>query len=174
LNLTSSQSFNISGGILKLGILSNDKTLYFVRVNDNGCLTLFCVDVRFIGEMNSVIYMTCGTICIKKVKINKQSWVNPLIEVDATVSGFGATVEFLSSNITNCVYLYNEIALTNKSAIIFFTHTNTQKLNMTILSSCFLNNTFYVSNNHLSLGGAYHFNGQNSTSGANFFFFKVI
>jgi hypothetical protein len=97
LNLTSSQSFNISGGILKLGVLSNNTTLYFIQVNEGGCLTLFCVDVRFIGQINSVIYMTDGTICIEKVKINRQFWVCPLIHVIAAVSESGATIEFLSS-----------------------------------------------------------------------------
>jgi hypothetical protein len=91
---------NISGGILKLGVSSNDKTLYFIQVNSIVCLTLFCVDVRFIGEMNSVIYVTDGTIHIEKVKINKQSWVYPLIDVNSTASGSGAAVELLSINVT--------------------------------------------------------------------------
>jgi hypothetical protein len=173
--LTSSQSFNISGGILKLGVSSNDTTLYFIRVSSTGYLTLFGVDIRFIGEMNSVIYMTDGTVHIEKVKINKQSWVYPLIDVNATISGSRATVEFLSSNITNCIYIYwyneNEINLqleSFKSGIIFFTDTSTQKLNMTILSSSFLNNLFYFSsNNYYDCGSGFHFHGQNLTSGIN-------
>jgi hypothetical protein len=174
LNLTSSQSFNISGGILKLGVLSNDTTLYFIRVNNSGYLTLFCVDIRFIGEMNSVIYMTDGTICIEKVKINKQSWVYPLINVNSTVSESPATIEFLSSNISNCVYFYNETTSPYKSGIIFFTNTSTQKLNMTILLSSFLNNLFYFSSSSSACGSGFHFHGQNSTSGINYFFFKLF
>jgi hypothetical protein len=135
-------------------------------VSNTGYLILFCVDVRFVGEMNSVIYMTDGTIRIEKVKIKKQYWVNPLIDVNATASGSGATVEFLSSNITNCAYLYNRIQ-PYKSGIIFFTNTSTQKLNMTILSSSFLNNLFYLSNNSSAHGSAFHFHRQNSTSGIN-------
>jgi hypothetical protein len=166
LNLTSSQSLNISGGILKLGVSSNDRTLYIIRVNNSGCLTLFYVDIGFNGEMNSVIYMTDGIIRIEKVRINKQSWVYPLIEANATLLVSGATIEFLSSNITNCVYNSGY-----KSAIIFFTNTSTQKLNMTILSSSFLSNAFNLSSNSYARGSGFHFHGQNSASGINFFFF---
>jgi hypothetical protein len=168
LNLTS-QSFNISGGILKLGVLSNDKTLYFIQVNSSGYLTLFYVDLRFIGKMNSVIYMTGGTIHVEKVKINRQSWVYPLIDVNATVSGSGTTVKFLSSNILNSIYIFNGTTSPYKSAIIFFTNTSSQKLNMTILSSSFLNNTFYLSSDY-AVGSGFLFHGQNSTSGFFFFF----
>jgi hypothetical protein len=171
--LTSSQSFNISGGILKLGVSSNDTTLYFIQIN-KGYLTLFCVDVRFIGEMNSVIYMTEGTIHIEKVKINKQYWVCPLIDVNATFLSSGVTVEFLSSNITNCMYWYYETEIPYRSSIIFFTNTSRQKLNMTILSSSFLNNFFYLSGITYARGSGFHFYGQNSTSGINFFFFLII
>jgi hypothetical protein len=41
------------------------------------------------------IFITDGTICIEKVKINRQSWVYPLIDVDATMLWSGATVEEL-------------------------------------------------------------------------------
>jgi hypothetical protein len=152
---------------VELGVLSNDKTLYFIQVNNSGYLTLFCVDVIFIGEMNSMIYMTGGTINIEKVKINKQCWVYPLIDVNATVLGSGATIEFLSSNITNCVYLYNGTTSPYKSAIIFSTNTSTQKLNLTVISSSFLNNFFYISSNPYACGSGFHFHGQNSTSGIN-------
>jgi hypothetical protein len=172
LNLTSSQSFNISGGILNLGVSSNGKTLYFIRVNRSSYLTLFCVDVWFIGEMNSVIYMIDGMICMEKVRINKQYWIYPLIEINAIILDYGVSVEFFSSNITNCVYRYNETTLPCKSAIIFFTNTSTQKLNMTILSSSFLNNTFSLS--LTSFGYGFHFCGQNSTSGIIFIFFKLF
>jgi hypothetical protein len=168
LNLTSSQSLNISGGILNLGVLSNDITLYFIRVNNSGYLTLFCVDMRFIGEMNSVIYMTEGTICIEKVKINKQYWVYPLIDINTAMSEFSETiVEFLSSNITNCTYQYNGNTSPYKSAIIFFTNTSIQKLNLSILSSSFLSNIFYISDNSYARGSGFHFHGQNFLSGIN-------
>jgi hypothetical protein len=168
LNLTSSQSFNISGGVLNLGVSSlSDTTLYFIQVNNNGYLTLFCVDIRFIGEMNNVIYMTGGTICIEKVKINKQFWIYPLIEVDVIMPEFGATIEFLSSDITKCMYLYNEKTSPYKSAIIFFTKTSTQKLNMTMLSSSFLNNNFSHSGSSSPSGSVCHFQGESSLSGIN-------
>jgi hypothetical protein len=136
-------------------------------VNNGGYLTLFCVDVRFIGEMNSVIYMTDGTIRIEKVKIDRQFWVYPLIDVNATASGSGATIEFLSSNMTNCTHLYDRTETPCKSGIIFFTNTSTQKLNMTILSSSFLSNLFCLSNLCYTRGSGFHFHGENSTSGIN-------
>jgi hypothetical protein len=113
--------------------------------------------------------MTSGIVCIEKLKINRQCWLYPLIDVNSTVSGSGATVEFLSSNITNCIYQYNETTLPYKSAIIFFTNTSTQKLNMTILSSSFLNNTFYLSDDNYAFGSGFFFHGQNSISCINFF-----
>jgi hypothetical protein len=156
LNLTSSQSFNISGGVLNLGDSSSDTTLYFIGVSSTAYLTLFSVDVRFIGKMNNVIYITGGTICIEKVKINKQSWVYPLIEIHTQLE---TTIEFLSSNITNCIYWYNEVASPHKSAIIFITNTSSLKVNMTILSSSFLNNRFNLSRDVFSRGSACHFYG---------------
>jgi hypothetical protein len=82
--------------------------------------------------------MTDGTVCIEKMKINNQHWIYPLIEVNATVTGPGLTVEFISSNITNCKY--DDITPPYKSAIIFFTNNSIQKLNMTISFSLFENN----------------------------------
>jgi hypothetical protein len=122
------------------------------------------------GEMDTVIYMTDGTIRIEKVKINKQFWVNPLIEINATVSGSGATIEFLSSNITNCVYYYSGSSW-GQSAIIYFFDISSQKLNMTFLSSSFLNNYFHLLTGTYSYGSTCKFGGENSTSGIIYFFF---
>jgi hypothetical protein len=159
---------------LKLGVWSNDTTLHFIEINNSGCLRLFCVDMRFIGLMNSVIYMTGGTICVEKLKINKQYWVYPFIEVSTAVLEYGVIVEILSTNITMCNYLYNGSILPYKSVIVFFPNTTAQKLNMTISSSLFQNSDIISTTS--GYGGLSQFFLQNSESCFYFFllFFNVF
>jgi hypothetical protein len=140
----------MSGGILMCGVSTgDDTTLYFVMLSSENAEFIFHnIELRYVGQMNSVVYITGGSVCFERVKIDKQPysyWVNPLIDVDATVSP--VTAHFISTNITNCLYRYANTSYTLfKSAVVFFTNTSSNKiLTLRISSSSFRNNTLILS-----------------------------
>jgi hypothetical protein len=168
----------MSGGILMCGVSTlNDTTLYFVILNNiNAELVLHCVELRYVSQMNSVVYITGGRVYFEGVKMDKQTayyWVNPLINVNATVSP--VSVHFLSSNITNCHYSYTNTSTSlYKSAVIFFTNTSTNVLTLTISFSSFRNNTFHLSNYSSARGGICHFYGPTDSSVKIIFYFLLF
>jgi hypothetical protein len=147
----------------------DDTTFYFVRLsNGDSQFTLHNINLRLISMMNSIVYVSGGNVYFEKVKMDGYGlpsyyWVNPLIDVDATLSS--ANIHFLSTNITNCNYKYfNTSTSLYKSSIIFFTNTSTNVLTLTMLSSFFHNNTFYLSSSSSARGGICQFQGPTNSS----------
>jgi hypothetical protein len=165
LNVSLSQSFIMNGGVLICGSSDNDTTLFFTMLSHLNAYFSFCeVNLKFAGTMNSVVYVTGGTVCFERVKMDKQlhdCWVNPLIDVVATA--FPVVIQFLYTNITNCYYKcgYSSIGL-YKSAVIFFTNTSTdgEVITLNMSSSYFFNSTFDLYNGiRPSCGGVCYFCG---------------
>jgi hypothetical protein len=165
----------MSGGILVCGSRSYDTTLFFVRVIGAGAFFILCdVDLRFAGAMNSVVHVTGGTAHFERVKMDRQygdKWVNPLIEVNSTVSI--VTVNFLYSNITNCYYRYaNTSSSLFKSAVLFFTDAIFSMAITLNLHSFSFRNDSLVSDSYSSARGAFcQFQGSSGSSIVSFFFF---
>jgi hypothetical protein len=156
LNLTKSQAFNISGGLLKCGSLeNNDTTLYFVGIlNVDAYFVMSNIHIVFVGKMNSLIYVTGGSVCLEGVNVDKQLWVHPLLRVNV-VSLSHVVVRLISMNVTNSIYRSES---KNESAILF-TSSNEYLLNVSISSTLFFNNSFIVSQveNSDCGGGAFRF-----------------
>jgi hypothetical protein len=157
-----SQSFTVKGGIIVCGSSTNDTTLYFTIID--GERAYFCfssVELRYGGQMGSIIYVRGGTVRFDNVKMNKQNsslWVNPLIDVNAIVST--VDVYILSTNITNCGYRSTESSLyLFKSGIVYSENTSTKIITVNIGGSSFLNDSFYLSSTSYSRGGICRFNG---------------
>jgi hypothetical protein len=153
----------MSGGIFMCGISTgDDTTLNFVRLNNQGAqFTLYNIDLRYVSKMNSVVYITGGTVYFERVKMDKQPsyyWVNPLIDVDADVSS--VAVHFCFSNITNSHYQLFDVIGLLKTAIIFCSNTSNM-LTLNMSSSYFRNNSFYIDSN--ARGGICHFNGSDDS-----------
>jgi hypothetical protein len=175
----------MSGGILVCGSGNNNATLFFVRLGGGDAFFFLCdIDLRFRSVMNSVVYVMGGTAHFERVKIDKQyenKWVNPLIEVNSTISS--ATVNFLYSNITNCYYAHaNTSSSLFKSAVFFFTNTSTNRaITLNLHSSSFRNDSLYLCDSSYTRGAFCQFNGSSGSSVISFlliffslFFFCVV
>jgi hypothetical protein len=106
LNITGSKSFTIQGGILKYGNTSLETPInyYFMIVNGTGgaSLCLSSVEIEFVSEMNSTVFILGGKVTLEDVKINNQldtNWVSPLVFSDSNTSS--VTVNLHSCTITN-------------------------------------------------------------------------
>jgi hypothetical protein len=110
--------------------------------------------------MGSIVYVRGGTVRFDNVKMNKQKnyhWVNPLIDVNATVST--VDVYILSTSITNSDYHHSNTSTSLfKSGIVFFINTSTMAITLNMSGSSFLNNSFYLFNSYAQ-GGVCRFNG---------------
>jgi hypothetical protein len=159
----------MSGGVLICGDSSNNTSLYFVRLNyGSGLFSFHGVELKFSGQMNSVVYVEGGICYFERVKINMHlnKWVSPLIEVYATTSS--VIIQFHSTNITESYYISSSLS---KSAVIYFSDTNTQVINLNISSSFFINNTFYISDKNSANGAFCYFHGPTDSS---LFFFFIL
>jgi hypothetical protein len=162
LNVSASQSFTVEGGILVCGSSTNENTQYFTIVNGENAYFCFSgVELKYKGQMGSIVYVRGGTVRFDNVKMNKQDsfhWVNPLIDVNATIST--VNVYILSTNITNNDYHYTNTSTSLfKSGVIFFVNTSTKAITLNMRGSSFLNNSFNISNNTNARGGVCVFNG---------------
>jgi hypothetical protein len=159
-----SQSFTAKGGVVICGSSTNDITLYFTVVD--GESAYFClsgVELRYRGQMNSLVYVTGGRVHFDSVKMNKQDssrWVNPLVDVNATVSA--VDVYIFSTNITNSDYHHANMSTSLfKSSIVFFVNTSTKVITLNMHGCSFLNDSFYLNNENYgaSRGSVCQFHG---------------
>jgi hypothetical protein len=173
LSINESQSFHMKGGVLICGISSNDTTLYFVFLsNVNAFFSFHGVNVKFAGKMNSIIYVTGGSIHIEDFKMDKQYyWVYPLIDADA-VDG-PISVNFISSTIINNTYKSDSSFSPFNSSVIYFTDTGTEIISLNMSLCSFYNNSFYLFGSMYARGGVCQFCGFQE-SGIIIFFFSFI
>jgi hypothetical protein len=161
-NVSESQSFTVKGGVVVCGSSTFDTTLYFTVVDGGSAYFCFSgVELKYRGQMGSIVYVRGGTIRFDNVKMNKQKdyhWVNPLIDVNAIAST--VDVYILSTNITNSNYHYANISTSQyKSGIVFIANTSTQAITLNMRGSSFLNDSFYLSGSSYGEGGVCRFNG---------------
>jgi hypothetical protein len=168
----------VEGGVVICGKSTNDTTLYFTVVNGEGAyFCLFGVELRYGGQMNSVVYVGGGTIRFDSVKMDKQDsshWVNPLIDVNATASA--VYVYILSTTITNSDYRNANTSTTlYKSGVVFFVNTSTKVITLSMRESSFLIDSFYLSNDSYaaSRGSVCQFHGP-AQSGLFFIFYIFV
>jgi hypothetical protein len=152
----------VEGGVVVCGSSTNDTTLHFTVVNgESAYFCLLGVELSCGGQMNSVVYVTGGTVRFDSVKMNKQKiyhWVNPLIDVNATVSA--VYVYILSTNITNSDYRHaNTSTSLYKSGVVFSDDTSTKVITLNMRESSFLNDSFYLSSSSYARGGVCQFCG---------------
>jgi hypothetical protein len=152
------------------GASTNDITLYFAVVGiESAYFCFWGVELKYCGQMNSLVYVIGGTVCFEGVKMDKQEsyyWVNPLIVVNATVSP--VDVHILLTNITNSNYnCFNTSTTQYKSGVVFIVNTSTKVIILNIRASSFLNDSFYLSSNSYARGGVCMFQG--STQSGLFF-----
>jgi hypothetical protein len=147
-----------------IGSSINDTTLYFIVMSgESAYFCLLGVELRYRGRMNSVVFVRGGTIRFDSVKMNQQSslhWVNPLIDVNATVSR--VDVYILFTNITNSDYrCANTSTSLYKSGVIFFDNTSTNIISLYMRGSSFLNDSFFLADDTFiaSRGSVCRFNG---------------
>jgi hypothetical protein len=155
-------------GTLKYGISNNSISQYFffININDNGFLLLNNINVIFISEMDSMIYMGGGSVCIEYMKIINEEWIKPLIEVNGniltTVSSIKIEIYMCTINECNYTYTYKNIekertststtstsTFIYKSGVIFISKSNSVMIKDLLLniSNCLFNknivNLFY-------------------------------
>jgi hypothetical protein len=158
-----SQSFTIKGGVVVYGSSTYDATFYFTIVNSENAYFCFSgVELRYRGQMmGSMVYVRGGTVRFDNVKMNKQDsfhWVNPLIDVNATVSA--VDIYILSTNITNSDYHHaNTSTSLFKSGVVFIVNTSTKAITVNMRRSSFLNDSFYLGDNNNARGSVFVFNG---------------
>jgi hypothetical protein len=116
INLESEQSFTIDGGILKYGNLnySNINSIYFYFIFMRGINLFFKmrhIEIKFMVESNSLIYIYGGIISVEHVKIknNISGWVYPLVYVFWNTSS--VIVELFSVNVVECYFKSREVIL---------------------------------------------------------------
>jgi hypothetical protein len=162
LNVSTSQSFTVKGGVVVCGSSSDDTTLFLTVVNGESAYFYFSsVELKYRAMMNSMVLVRGGTVRFDSVKIDKQKdyhWVNPLIDVNATVSR--VDVYILSTNITNSMYHHaNTSTSLYKSGVVFFDNTSTNIISLYMRGSSFLNDSFYLYGSGYARGGVCRFNG---------------
>jgi hypothetical protein len=175
--VSASQSFTVKGGVLVFGKSPNEITFYFTIVGgENADFCFSGVELRYRGQMGSIVYVTGGKVRFDNVKMNKQNsvhWMNPLIDVNSTV--LTVDVYILSTNISNSNYHYaNTSQNLYKSGVVFFDNTYQQVITLNMSGCYFLNNSFYLSEmDSYSRGGVCRFNGLEQ-SGLFFIFYLFI
>jgi hypothetical protein len=160
----------MEGGILKVG---GGTAYYFSWVNNSGVMKMSYVELEFVSELNSTIYVEGGTVILEYVSvINQQNyWVAGLVNISSVVAP--VWVEVFSCSFINSVYNYggssdasylsrcSPFSFRNETFDIF-----SVKLNMT--SCLFLHNYFNTSGN--GFAGTCCFYTENPDSGTFFFF----
>jgi hypothetical protein len=168
LNITESKSFTIEKGILLYGDTSllTPTDYYFVIVNGTriALLSISNVEIKFVSQMNSLIYVLGGGVILKDVKMESQTdsmWVYPLVDIYQKTTN--VIVELYLCTIINCSYKCSEFSVIQKSGIVYFGNNTIESHNKLNLSLCsFYNNVFNLSNgNSVGSGGAFSL----STSG---------
>jgi hypothetical protein len=155
LNISSSQNFNITGGLLYCGVSEGNTSLYFIMLNHSAAqLSLNNVNLKLAGKMNSIFYISGGIVVCEYVlfnKLNETVWVNPLFEVTSTVAS--SAIHFISSGITNSSFRYSNTSTSvYKSAVFFFTDTSAKGISLNISLSNFYNNNFTLPLSPLAYG----------------------
>jgi hypothetical protein len=109
INIISWQSFTIDGGILKYGYLNslNNNVLeyYFSVINGiDAYIKMRYIEIIFVSDMNSLIYIKGGVVCLEHVKLENQmtNWHYSLINVECDISS--VIIELFSLYITNCFF----------------------------------------------------------------------
>jgi hypothetical protein len=178
LNITSSKSFVMKGGILKYGFTPSNSDYYFMWVSgvDGPWLNIWSVEIQFVSLMNSFIYVEGGIVVLEDVKVNDQldmMWTYPLVDVCQNVSD--VIVELHSCSFTNNKYQFGGLVEPYKSAVVYFVSANygtdaTKQITLNMSFCFFDNNTFNLSfaGNMYNHGGVGHIYSRNSSS--SFFF----
>jgi hypothetical protein len=148
-------------GLLKCGDSLTSSVLYFIHIDNNSYLTMYLIDIKFLGKMKNMIYIKGGTICIEGSKIINENWVEPLIEVEAITSG--VIINFFSNNINNCNYTCIK-SIPYKSGIIFISDVSTENLMLNISYCIFYENTFNLFYNDSGFGNICCFYSKSITS----------
>jgi hypothetical protein len=107
INITSWKSFTIDGGILRYGDLNwlrnNASEYYFMVINGvDGYVKMRYIEIKFVSEMNNLIFIEGGIVCLEHVKIENEfiNWKHTLINVQCHTSS--VIIELFSLNITGC------------------------------------------------------------------------
>jgi hypothetical protein len=122
---------------------------------------MYLIEINFLGKMKSVIYVEGGIVCMESIKIIRQQWIEPLIDVKAIISS--VVINFFFNIITNCNYTCE--ALPYKSGIIFVSDSNLEDIMLNISYCSFDENTLNLYYNDSGFGGACYFGGGSFESG---------
>jgi hypothetical protein len=132
-------------------------------------MILFGIEIKFLGPMKCVIFMKGGNLWIESLKIIKQKWIEPLIDVYAVTSSI--VLNFFLNNITKCDYGWGESSSLYKSGVIFVSDLSSEKMILNISYCFFYENTFNLFYDENSFGNGFHFAGTSILSGLKYIFF---
>jgi hypothetical protein len=150
------KSFRMIGGILKHGTSSRSLSslLYnFIEIDD-GYVLLRDICLIYISDVNNVIYVRGGSVCMEYMKINKEEWMRPIFEVYGKTSW--VSIEMKEVNIRDCNYSYgnNDEAKTSiyKSGVGYIYNMNNAEKLIFNISNCLFEkndmNLFYSNNGY--------------------------
>jgi hypothetical protein len=133
-------------------------------------LCFWGLEIEFVSEMNSTVFILGGKVTFESVKINNQlnsMWVCPLVLSETANSD--VSIDFRSCTISNSIYksLHPSTSYP-RSAVVYFLN-QSQPITLNISLCLFCNNTFNLTSVK-NYGGGFSFFYSISTSSSMFFF----
>jgi hypothetical protein len=174
MKINQSKSFQMLKGTLKYKVgnslsssLLLSSSFYFININEESYLLLSYIKIIFGEQMSSMICIESGSVYIEYMKIVNEKWIQPLIEVNKSMSSIIIEIymsSIIKSNYTSQEDIESSGSYKYKSGIIYICNTSISNIILNISNCLFNKNILNLFYNDSGNGNFFHFSGLCETS----------